>query len=110
MIFKFPYLAGFLGLNGGNMGIYRRKNKEGKYYGPWYMQYPRSADPLNGKIKYACEKVGFYKKIAERAFAKKMLEWEQQKFLGLKKRKDYLFRELVDWYLSLPKTHQLKSI
>ena len=74
------------------------------------MQYPRSADPLNGKIKYACEKVSFYKKIAERAFAKKMLEWEQQKFLGLKKRKDYLFRELVDWYLSLPKTGQLKSI
>jgi len=92
------------------MGIYRRKNEEGEYYGPWYMQYPRSADPLNGKIKYACEKVGFSKKIAKRAFAKKMLEWEQQKFLGLKKRKDYLFGELVDWYLSLPKTHQLRSI
>lgn len=92
------------------MGIYRRKNKEGKHYGPWYMQYPRDADPSNGKVKYACEKVGFSKKIAERAFAKKMLEWEQQKFLGLKKRRDYTFRELVDWYLSLPKADQLKSI
>jgi len=92
------------------MGIYRRKNKQGKHCGPWYIQYPKEADPSNGKIKYACEKVGFSKKVANRAFAKKMLEWEQQKFLGLKKGKNYLFRELADWYLSLPKTREVKSI
>ena len=92
------------------MGIYRRKNGGGKHYGPWYMQYPREEDPITSKIKYRCEKVGFSKKVAERAFAKKMLEWEQQKFLGLKKRKAYKFRELVDWYLSLLKAGELKSI
>ena len=92
------------------MGIYRRKNKQGKYYGPWYIQYPKGADISTGKIKYACEKVGFSKRWADRAFAKKLLEWQERKFLGLQKRKEYTFGELVAWYLSLPKTNQVKSI
>jgi integrase len=92
------------------MGIYRRRDKQKKYHGPWYMQYPQEADPITGKVKYACEKVGFSKRMAERAFAKKMMEWEKRKHLGLEKRKEYLFRELVDWYLSLPGVSRLKSI
>jgi integrase len=92
------------------MGIYRRRDKEKKYCGPWYMQYPQEVDPLTGKVKYACEKVGFSKRRAERAFAKKMVEWEKRKHLGLEKRKEYLFRELVDWYLGLPGVSRLKSI
>ena len=92
------------------MGIYRRKDKKKEHYGPWYMQYPREVDPLTGKVTYACEKVGFSKRRAERAFAKKILEWEKRKHLGLEKRKEYLFRELVDWYLTLPGVKRLKSI
>ncbi len=92
------------------MGIYRRKNKQGKHCGPWYIQYPRDADPSNGKTKYACEKVGFSKRQAERAFAKKLLEWQERKFLGLEKKERYSFGDLVDWYLSLPKTKEVKSI
>lgn len=92
------------------MGIYRRKNKQGTYYSPWYIQYPKEADILTGKIKYTCEKVGFSKRQAERAFAKKMLEWQERKFLGLRKKERYVFGNLVDWYLSLPKTKEVKSI
>jgi site-specific recombinase XerD len=47
--------------------------------------------------------------FAERAFAKKMVDWEKRKLLGLEKRKEYLFRELVDWYISLPGVSRLKS-
>ena len=92
------------------MGVYRRKNKTGKHYGPWYMQYPKEADPWTGKIKYVCEKVGSSQRLAERAFAQKMLKWQERKVLGLEKKKDYKFGEFVDWYLSLPKTKQVKSI
>ncbi len=92
------------------MGIYRRRDKQKKYFGPWYMQYPQEVDPITGEVKYSCEKVGFSKRTAERAFAKKMVEWEKRKHLGLEKRKEYLFRELADWYLSLPGVNRLKSI
>jgi integrase len=93
------------------MGIYRRKDKQtGKHCGPWYIQYPKEIDPLTGKTKFVCEKVGSSEKLAGRAFAKKMLEWQEQKHLGLVKQKRYVFRELADWYLSLPKTKQVKSI
>lgn len=92
------------------MGIYRRKDKKGKHYGPFYIQYPKEADPWTGKIKYACEKVSTSRKLSERAFAQKMLKWQERKVLGLEKKKDYRFGELVDWYLSLPKTKQVKSI
>lgn len=92
------------------MGIYRRRDKQKKYYGPWIIQYPQEVDPITGKVKYGCEKVGFSKRMAQRAFAKKMVEWEKRKHLGLEKKKEYLFRELVDWYLSLPGVTRLKSI
>jgi hypothetical protein len=91
------------------MGIYRRKNKQKKHCGPWYIQYPVKADLLTGKIKYVCKKVGFSKRQAERAFANEMLKWQEKKFLGLEEKAKYSFDELVDWYLSLPKTGQVKT-
>jgi len=91
------------------MGVYRRKNKEGAYYGPWIMQYPIGIDPQTGKIKYACEKVGHSKRVAELAFAQKELEWDKKKHLGLETKKEYTFRELVDWYLTLPVAKKKKS-
>jgi integrase len=92
------------------MGIYRRKDKNGHHYGPWYIKYPKRVDPLTGKIKYSCEKVDFLKKLAELAFAKRMLEWHERKHLGLEKKREHTFGELVDWYQSLPRTDQARSI
>lgn len=91
------------------MGVYRRKNKDGVQYGPWIMQYPCGLDPQTGKIKYACEKAGHSKRVADLAFSQKALEWDKKKHLGLETKKEYTFRELVDWYLTLPKVKQKKS-
>lgn len=110
-ITDFPYLAGSSVLKRREkMGIYRRKDKEGKHYGPWYIKYPREIDPVTGKIKYTIHKVGFSKKFAELAFAKSTLEWQKKKHLGLEKNREYKFGELTDWYLSLPRTSQIRSI
>jgi len=92
------------------MGIYRRKNKDGQHHGPWYVKYPTGIDSMTGKIKYTSRKVGFSKRLAELAFSKRMVEWQERKHLGLQKRQEYLFRELADWYLALPRTNQVKSI
>lgn len=92
------------------MGIYRRKDKEGKHHGPWYIKFPQGIDNATGKIKYTSHKVGFSKRLADLAFAKKMLEWQEHKHLGLEKKREYNFGELIDWYLSLPIVSQVKSI
>ncbi|MGD0626082.1 MAG: site-specific integrase [Thermodesulfobacteriota bacterium] len=92
------------------MGIYRRKNKDDEHYGPWYIKYPTGVDSITGKLKYTSRKVGSSKRVAELAFSKRMLEWQERKHLGLAKKKEYLFGEVVDWYLSLPRTNQIKSI
>jgi integrase len=92
------------------MGIYRRKDKQGRHYGPWYIKYPKEVDLITGKTKYTSHKIGFSKRLADRAFAKKMLEWQERKHLGLEKKKEYTFRELADWYLSLPGTNRVRSI
>ncbi len=92
------------------MGIYRRKNKGGQHYGPWYVKYPTGINSATGKIKYTSRKVGFSKRLAELAFSKRMVEWQERKHLGLQKRQEYLFREIADWYLALPKTNQVRSI
>jgi len=91
------------------MGVYRRKNKHGEPCGPWIIQYPVKVDPQTGKVRYTSEKSGHGKRLADLAFAQKMLEWEKKKHLGLEKRKDYLFRELADWYLTLPVAKKKKS-
>jgi integrase len=92
------------------MGIYRRKDKQGRYYGPWYIKFPKGVNLTTGKTKYTSHKVGFSRKLADRAFAKKMLEWQERKHLGLEKKETHTFGELVDWYLSLPRTNQVGSI
>jgi len=91
------------------MGVYRRKDKKGKPYGPWIVQYPYALDPITGKLKYTSEKAGQSKRLAERTFAKKMLDWEKKKHLGLETKKEYAFRELIDWYLDLPKVKEKRS-
>jgi integrase len=38
-----------------------------------------------------------------------MLDWQKKKHFGLDTKKDYPFRELVDWYLRLPGTLKLRT-
>jgi len=91
------------------MGIYRRKNKDGKYYGPYIVQYPVSIDPLTKKIKYSTVTAGFKLRAANAVQAQKLLEWEKKKHLGLEEQRAYTFRELAFWYKDLPQTKALKS-
>ena len=91
------------------MGVYRRKNKAGDYYGPWIIQYASGVATQTGRVKYTCEKAGHSKRVADLAFAKKTLEWDKKKHLGLETKKEYTFRELVDWYLTLPVAKKKKS-
>lgn len=91
------------------MGVYRRKNKAGDYYGPWIIQYASGVATQTGRVKYTCEKAGHSKRVADLAFAKKTLEWDKKKHLGLETQKEYTFGELVDWYLTLPVAKKKKS-
>ena len=75
------------------MGIYRRKKKTGKSYGPYIVQYPYKRDLSNGKIVYKTETVGYKKREANNLFAEKMLEWKNKKDLGFEAREDISFRE-----------------
>ncbi|MFA4901307.1 MAG: hypothetical protein WC600_01040 [Desulfobaccales bacterium] len=56
------------------MSIYQKyRDSQGRKTGPWFIKYPIGRDPRTGKIKYRIEKVGFQKKLAERAYQKKMV-------------------------------------
>ncbi len=91
------------------MGVYRRKDKDGKAYGPYIVQFPQIRDPRTGKIVYATVTVGFSKQEANVLLAEKMLEWESKKKRGIETRRDFTFGELVDWYLELVSTQSLRS-
>jgi hypothetical protein len=58
------------------MNVYQKyKDAQGRKTGPWFIKYPVSRDPVTGKInRYKIEKVGHSKKLAERAWQKKMVE------------------------------------
>jgi integrase len=87
------------------------KYKDGKGWktGPWFIKYPMGRDPLTGKIKYKIEKVGDFKKLAERAYQKKMVEWAEKKYLDIKEESNMTFSQLVKWYLELPGMRQNKT-
>ena len=91
------------------MGVYRRKDKDGKPNGPFIVQYPQARDLQTGKILYATVTAGLSKKEANTLLAEKMLEWEKKKQRGIESRKDLSFSDLVDWYLGLVSTKRLRS-
>ena len=84
------------------MGVYKKRDK-------WTIQYPHAIDPETGKVVYTTQVIGHSKRLAERAFQEKMVEWERRKVLGLTTTKDCSFGELVDWYLQLPRVQQRKG-
>jgi integrase len=93
------------------MNVYQKyKDAQGRKTGPWFMKYPIGRDPLTGKIKYKIEKVGEFKKLAERAYQKKMVEWAEKKYLDIKEESNLTFSQLVQWFLALPVVRQNKTI
>ncbi len=91
------------------MGVYRRKDKEGKYYGPYIVQYYHRRDPITGKAIRTSLKVNGSKRLATRVYQQKLVEWEKKKHLGLEVKKEYTFGELLKWYLDHPKAKRKKT-
>ena len=93
------------------MNVYQKyKDGQGRKTGPWFIKYPISRDPLTGKIKYKIEKVGFQKKLAERAYQKKMVDWAEKKYLDIKQESNLTFSQLVQWFLELPVVRQNRTL
>jgi integrase len=93
------------------MNVYQKyKDAQGRKTGPWFIKYPIRRDPVTGKIKYKIEKVGFQKKLAERAYQKKMVEWAEKKYLDIKEESTLTFSQMVKWFLELPVVRQNKTI
>ncbi len=76
----------------------------------WFIKYPCGRDPLTGKIKYKIEKVGEFKKLAERAYQKQMVAWVEKKYLDIREESNLTFSQLVKWFLELPVVRQNKTI
>ncbi len=83
------------------MGIYRRKDKNGRPHGPWIIQYPHRRDPLSGRVIYTTRTVGHSKRLAKRALAQKLLEWERKKLLGQEVQSPETVSDLMEWFLGL---------
>jgi integrase len=93
------------------MNCYQKyRDGQGRKTGPWFMKYPCGRDPLTGQIRYKIEKVGEFKKLAERAYQKKMVDWAEKKYLDIKEESKLTFSELVMWFLELPAVRQNKTI
>jgi hypothetical protein len=92
------------------MNVYQKyKDGQGRKIGPWFIKYPCGRDPLTGKIKYKIEKVGEFKKLAERAYQKKMVAWAEKKYLDIKEESNLTFSQLAKWFLELPVVRQNKT-
>ena len=91
------------------MGVYRRKDKMGRRYGPYIVQYPYRIDPLTGKSVWTTCSVRGSKTLAKRVYQQKLVEWERKKHLKLEVKKEYAFGELLDWYLDHPKAKRKKT-
>ncbi len=76
------------------------KDGKPKREGPWFVQYPYSRDPENGKIKYRTEKASFSKKKAEKIFRAKVDDFQEMDKLGIQVDPEMTFSKLMDWGLS----------
>jgi integrase len=91
------------------VGVYRRKDKGGKYYGSYIVQYPHRIDPVTGRTIWTTCKVRGSKMLAKRVYQQKLIEWERKKYLKLEAKKEYTFEELLGWYLDHPKAKRKKT-
>jgi integrase len=91
------------------VGVYRRKQKGGKHYGPYIVQYPYRIDPVNGKVVWTTCRVHGSKILAKRVYQQKLIEWERKKYLKLEAKKEYTFAGLLEWYLDHPRARRKKT-
>ena len=91
------------------MGVYRRKQKGGKHYGPYIVQYPYRIDPITGKAVWTTCSVHGSKTLAKRVYHQKLVEWERKKYLKQEAKKEYTFGQLLEWYLDHPKAKRKKT-
>ena len=91
------------------MGVYRRKQKGGKHYGPYIVQYPYRIDPITGEDVWTTCSVHGSKTLAKRVYQQKLVEWERKKHLKLEAKKEYTFGQLLEWYLDHPKAKRKKT-
>ena len=91
------------------MGVYRRRDKGGKHYGPYIVQYPYRTDSITGKAVWTTCSVRGPKRLAKRVYQQKAIEWERKKHLKLETKKQYTFSELLEWYLDHPKAKRKKT-
>jgi integrase len=91
------------------VGVYRRRDKGGKHYGPYIVQYPYRIDPITGKAVWTTCSVRGSKRLAKRVYQQKLIEWERKKHLKLEAKKEYTFGELLKWYLDHPKAKRKKT-
>ena len=91
------------------MGVYRRKDKRGKHYGPYIVQYPYRIDPITRRAVWTTCRVHGSKTLARRVYQQKLVEWERKKYLKQEVKKEYTFGELVEWYLDHPKAKRKKT-
>ena len=91
------------------MGVYRRKDKGGKYYGSYIVQYPHRVDTVTGKTIWTTCTVRGSKLLATRVYQQKLIEWERKKHLKLEVKKEYTFGELLEWYLDHPKAKRKRT-
>jgi integrase len=93
------------------MNVYQKyKDAQGRKTGPWFIKYPIGRDSLTGKVRYKIEKLGEFKKLAERASQKKMVEWAERKYLDIKEESNMTFSQIAQWFLELPVVRQNKTI
>ena len=91
------------------MGVYRRKDKKGKRYGPYIVQYPYRLNPISGRTVWTTCRVHGSKTLARRVYQQKLVEWERKKYLNQDAKKEYAFGELLEWYLDHPKAKRKKT-
>jgi integrase len=91
------------------VGVYRRKDKGGKHYGSYIVQYPYRIDPLTSKAVWTTCSVHGSKTLAKRVYQQKLVEWERKKHLKLEAKKEYTFGQLLEWYLDHPKAKRKKT-
>ncbi len=91
------------------MGVYQRKNEQGKHYGPYIVQYPCKINPITGKTVWTTCRVHGSKTLARRVYQQKLVEWERKKHLKLEVKREYTFGELLKWYLDHPKAKRKKT-
>lgn len=91
------------------MGVFRQKDKKGRYYGPYIVQYPYRRDPITGRAVRTSIQVCGSKRLAEQVYQRKLEEWEKKKSLKKESWKEYTFNELLEWYLAHPKAKAKKT-